>query len=262
MQGGGVLNPRDFGSQRDKAILAEIEARQALNTDQVQALFFRDMKGGDRKARERLLKLYERKRVKRCQVALTEPYCYYTGNRHGRLEHLLDLNWVYVWLRLGLKTWEELHCFEYEQDFGILQSDALAVIKNTVTGRLRVWLVEMDRGTDGFDKVERYNRLYSTEGYTDTWWAPLVDRFPLVQIVTTSAKRAAKIRGYHIRRENKNGLEFGVRLLEDLRRDCLGGGNKGGRVKSGDGAISAKDGGRTVEDGKGKSTIAAAVPGN
>ena len=160
--GGG--NARGYGSRRDKEILAAIEARQALTTEQVQALFFREVRHGDRKARERLLKLYEGGRVKRCRVALTEPYCYYTGARHGRLEHLLALNWVFVWLSLGLKTWEQMHCFNYEVDFGVLQADALATVRNTVTGRFRVCLVEMGRGTDGVDKVVRYNRLYGKEG--------------------------------------------------------------------------------------------------
>jgi hypothetical protein len=183
-------------------------------------LFFREVRHGDRKARERLFKLYEGRRLKRCRVALTEPYCYYVGVRHGRLEHLLALNWVFVWLSLGLKAWEQMHCFNYEVDFGVLQADALAAVRNTVTGRFRVWLVEMDRGTDGFDKVVRYNRLYGGEGYADAWWAPLVDRFPPILVATSGAKRAARIQE-HIRRENTHGLQFDLRLLGDLRRDCL-----------------------------------------
>ncbi|HBC95084.1 MAG TPA: hypothetical protein DCZ10_19880 [Pelotomaculum sp.] len=82
----------------------EIERRRALNTDQVRALFFKELKSGRTKAQEKLLKLSQRGRVKRCRIALTEPYCYYIGPRHGRLEHLLDLNWVYVWFMAGLKT--------------------------------------------------------------------------------------------------------------------------------------------------------------
>lgn len=219
------MNTRQKGSRRDKEILLEIERRQALNTDQIAALFFSGISHGHRKARERLLKLYKGRRVKRCRVALTEPYAYYIDRKHGRLEHLLALNWVYVWFTSGLKPWEQVHCFSYESNFGLLQADAFVAIKNNVTGHFKFCLVELDRSANDFDKVRKYNQLYQSEDYAGQWWAELADRFPPVLVVTTSPRRAAHIRE-RIEKENTNGLEFKVCLLEEISSPILGSQNK------------------------------------
>ena len=188
------MNTRQKGCYRDKAILEAIEGRKALDTDQITALLFKDIAQGRRKAQERLLKLYKGGRVKRCRVALTEPFCYFAGKKNGRLEHLLALNWVYVWFMAGLKAWEQIHCFSYESNYKLLQADAFAGIKNTVTGKFRFYFVELDRSQNDFDKVRKYNQLYKDGGYTGRWWSELTDRFPAVLVVTTSIKRAAHIR--------------------------------------------------------------------
>lgn len=206
------------GSQRDRQILNLIEQCQALNTDQITALIF---EGSDRKARERLLKLYKRKRVNRCRYSLTEPYCYYTGKKHGRLEHLLDLNWVYVWLVGGLKSWEQIVSFDYEvpcksNQERILQTDAFCGIKNAITGRHRFYYIELDRSYNDFDKVIKYNQYYESEGYTGQWWADLADRFPAVLVVTTTARRAARIQE-RIKKENSSNLDFKVMLLSEIK---------------------------------------------
>ena len=214
------MNTRQKGCYRDKAILEAIETRKALDTDQVAALLFRDMKHGRRKAQERLLKLFKGGRVKRCRTALTEPYCYFTGKKNGRLEHLLALNWVYVWFMAGLKAWEQIHCFSYEANYKLLQADAFVGIKNTVTGKFKFYFVELDRSQNDFDKVRKYNQLYQDGGYTDRWWAGLTDRFPAVLVVTTSAKRAVGIQE-RVKKENPAGLEFKVMLLSEIKEGLL-----------------------------------------
>lgn len=216
----GGLTTRQKGCLRDREILLEIERRQALNTEQVRSLFFKDLKSGRTKAQERLLKLYQGGRVKRCRVSLTEPYCYYTGPRHGRLEHLLDLNWVYVWFTAGLKAWEQVHCFNYEPPLGILQPDAFCGIRNSVTGRCKFWFVELDRSANDFDKVEKYNQYYGTEAYIGQWWRKLADRFPTILVVTTTARRATNILK-RIKDENEHGLNFKVMLLNEIKEGLL-----------------------------------------
>lgn len=209
------LTTNQKGYLRDKQILQLIENCQALNTDQIRNLVFKNCSHGARKARERLLKLYKSRRVKRCRYSLTEPYCYFVGRKHGRLEHLLELNWVYVWLVNGLKSWEQIQCFSHEYNLGILQADAFAGIRNTVTGKIKFYFVEMDRSDNDFDKVEKYNRWYESDGYAGQWWTDLADRFPVILVVTTTASRRARIME-RIKRENTRGLEFKVLLLSEI----------------------------------------------
>lgn len=210
------LTTNQKGSLRDRQILETVERCQVLNTEQITALIFKGISHGHKKAQARLLKLYKGKRIKRLRYTLTEPYCYYLGRKHGRLEHLLELNWVYVWLVNGLRSWERLEHFYYEYPLKILQPDALAGIKNTVTGKTKFTFVELDRSDNDFDKVEKYNRWYESDGYTSQWWADLTDRFPDILVVTTTARRRARIQE-RIERENTNGLEFKALLLDEIK---------------------------------------------
>ena len=214
------MNTRQKGCYRDRAILEAIDERKALDTDQISALLFKDITHSRRKAQERLLKLYKGGRVKRCRTALTEPYCYYLDRKHGRLEHLLALNWVYVWFMAGLKAWEQIHCFSYEANYKILQADAFAGIRNTITGKFKFYFVELDRSNNDFDKVRKYNQLYKVGGYAGQWWVKLSGRFPLVLVVTTSVKRAAHIQ-QRVKNENPAGLEFKVMLLDEIKEGLL-----------------------------------------
>ncbi|MDO7786109.1 replication-relaxation family protein [Desulforamulus aquiferis] len=207
------------GFHRDREILLAIEKLQALTTDQVTALFFEGSESSQRKARERLLKLYQMKKIKRCRYSLNEPYCYYLGRKHGRLEHLIELNWVYVWLTNNLRSWEQFYCFKHEYNLGVLQADALAGIRNTVTGKTKFSFVELDRSDNDFDKVEKYNRLYESDGYTRQWWSELADRFPNILVVTTTERRRAKILE-RVKQDNVNGLEFTIILNDEIKREC------------------------------------------
>ena len=134
------------------------------------------------------------------------------------LEHLLGVNWVRIWLQASCKSWERLHSFSYEQDFRILRCDGFAAIKNTFTGQFRFLFVEMDRGTNDFDKVKRYGKLFKEGGYSSSWWVNLTERFPPVLIATTTPRRSEQIRE-RVDAENANELEFKVLLLEDIKSE-------------------------------------------
>ncbi len=211
------LSNHALGSLRDKKILDLIQSRKALDTEQVRMIAFANMRSGRRKAQDRLQKLYVRQRVKRLRLAPNEPYIYYSGKRHGRIEHLIMLNWVYIWIERNLKSWETLQRWDYEFDHGILQADAFAVIKNTVTGELRFLFIEMDRSDNEFDKVTKYCDLYESENYS--WWGQYAKRFPPVLVVTTSAGRLSRIQEA-IGRDNRNGLQFEVYLLDFVKEAC------------------------------------------
>ncbi|HBV97800.1 MAG: hypothetical protein JL50_02835 [Peptococcaceae bacterium BICA1-7] len=210
------------GYHRDNEICRLIEKLQALDTEQVSVLIFSGQKHGRRKAQERLKVLFDRGRLKRWRAAPESPYIYFTGKKHGRMDHLVALNWVYVWMVRSVKSWEEVYRWDTEQDYGVLQADAFCAIRNTVTGKLRFWFVELDRAESGnlFDKVAKYNSLYDSEKYAGWWWADLADRFPGILTVTTAAPRERIIRGL-VEKENAAGLEFQICLLEKLKGECL-----------------------------------------
>lgn len=153
---------------------------------------------------------------------MEEPYAYYIdlSAKVEQMEHVILLNWVYVWLEHNLKSWEELHSFEYERDYGMVRADAFAVIKNRFTGRIRPSYVELDRGYNAFDKVRKYNDLYESEKYANEWWVEQVTGFPAVIIATTNGKRLRRI-NEAIERENRNGLEFFTFLVDQLRKDVI-----------------------------------------
>lgn len=170
-------------------------------------------------AQRRLKYLYDTDKIKRGKVFYNEPYYYYMEKKPKQIEHLLGLNWVYVWLKKGLKSWEEIHSFEYEVDFGVLRCDAFVAIKNTVTGTFRFIFVEMDiaDSDNRFTKIEQYNSLYANDLCEDCWWYGLAESFPRVLLVTTSARKERAIQGQIEGQE----LVYEVRLLEDIRRECL-----------------------------------------
>lgn len=203
------MNNRQKGYYRDKAILNAIFERYALDTEQVRCLYF-PTKYGRRKAQERLLKLYKKGKLKREKV--NDIYAYYI-EKPGMIKHTLAVNWVRIWFEKKAKSWEKVY-FYYEKDYKILRCDGFVAVKNTVTGGYKFYFVELDRGTNKFDKVEKYNKLFDDCGYDGDWWVKLTDKFPQVVIVTTS--RVEKIKEL-IKERNTNNLRFEVYLLDDIK---------------------------------------------
>lgn len=207
------------GYFRDSNILRAVQSYEMLDTEQIRLLYFLGLKYGRRIAQKRLLSLCKRGRLKRGRESMDHPYYYYIGKRCLQIEHKLGTNWVRLWIEHRLKSWESIHSFEYEQDYGILRADGLVAIKNKMTGAFRFCFVEFDNAMSGnqFDKVEKYNRLFEKQPVA--WWVKLTDRFPAIIVVTTSLARVQVIRE-KIKQENVNGLEFHVYELSQIRGEC------------------------------------------
>ena len=205
------------GSRRDSLILQTIEKWGALNTDQVQSLFFKEIAYGQRKSQDRLLYLHRSGKLQRKMVEGT--YCYFLDKK-GLLKHTIGVNWTRLWYEQKLANWEKLHSWNYEQDYKTLRCDGFAAVKNNMTGSFRFTFVEMDRGTNAFDKVLKYNKLFVEEKYLSWWWVKLTARFPPVQIVTLTQSRKNSVVS-EIERANENGLEFKVVLLDDIRKEVM-----------------------------------------
>lgn len=213
------MNLRLKGSMRDKAILRMVEEWGVVDTHQVRLMLFNDIQSSQRKAQDRLRKLTLKGSLNRWRAE--EGYLYSLGEKTALCEHMEGTNWVRVWFNHNLKSWEKLHCFLYEQDYGILRTDAFVAIKNTITGQFRFWFVETDLSySNKFDKVKKYCQLFEKGGYADRWWVDLTEKFPTILVVTASIARKEKILG-HIAEENTAGLNFEVRLLRDLREEVM-----------------------------------------
>lgn len=207
------VNNRRLGYCRDNAILEAVDQRRALETDQVRALLF-PFKAGQRKAQDRLLKLFQRNRLGR--EKLESGYAYFR-EAPGKLAHTVGVNWVRLWFEKQAKSWEQVR-WEYEADYGILRCDGFAAIRNIPTGKFRFFFVEYDRGTNVFDKVQKYNYLYASAGYMGRWWVDITERFPAILVVTEAGeKRIHEM----IRMENEHGLEFIVKNVTDIRKEVI-----------------------------------------
>jgi len=209
------LNLVQRGYHRARNILFQIEDYKIMSIAQVIQLYF-PFATGRRKAQEVLLKLHRKGKLERWRGE--EGYCYSLEPKTGRADHTVLVNWCRIWFEKRLKSWEGIHRFVYEDDYGFLRSDAFVAIKNKTTGKLKFWFVEADLSKNKFDKVSKYNKLLEqiNQGKLERWWIKLTDGFPWILVVTTTQARKEKILS-HIAEENKHGLEFRVYTLDELK---------------------------------------------
>ncbi|MGI1659602.1 MAG: hypothetical protein ACRKFN_11535 [Desulfitobacterium sp.] len=210
------LTPNQIGFMRDRAIIQSLVELGALDTNQIRFLHCPG-KAGLRKAQDRLQKLYAHKALNRVPRAINQAYVYYIPPKKPQnLEHLIMLNWVYVYL---LKSFERVESWsrEYQgwHSFGV-QPDALARINGLY------YAIEVDRAESRnyFDKIEKYNSLYADHGDEVMELLNNPPKFPRVIIVTSDPKRKAKI-DQLIKDNNPHGLKYMVRTLDTIVKECM-----------------------------------------
>lgn len=210
------MNHVRAGYRRDSVLVATIGEWKALTTEQVALLLF-PIPAGLRKAQQRLKKLYEQKRLLRCQHEAS--FCYYVDRKPGQLDHVLALNWVRIWLTRR-SHWTTLDRWEYEVACGDVRADGIGLVRNKWTNSHEAWFIEYDRGVshNPWDKAHLYNTLYESGRYLGAWWVPFVTRFPAILCVTDSAAKLNEMqRG--VKKHNPHGLRFEMKALEDLIRE-------------------------------------------
>jgi hypothetical protein len=213
------VNKVQIGCSRDNAIVDMVEKCRALDANQIAALLFRELPTGKRKAQQRLQKLHETKRLKRIRYSCNEPYVYYIDRLSGRLEHLVAVNWLYVWAKVSKRSWERLQAFEREPDYGTLQADALIAFRNTRDESAnRFYFVEVDLSDNDWDKTVKYNQMFSAKGYKGQWWTAMTKKFPTILCIATDQARA-RVMQKSIAEENPNGLRFEVKMLDDIKKE-------------------------------------------
>lgn len=170
--------------------------------------------------------MYDRKLLKRSRLSGNESYFYYT-EKPKQIEHRLGVNWVYVWQTLKYRKLPDyrINFFQHEDTYENLRADALMLVQNTFKKVNIFSFVEFDIAESGndFDKVTLYNDLYEKNEISSRAWFKLATGFPSVVIVTTGSKQ----RIFDRMGENRNGLEFEVYTLDEIRRECLYGGSNG-----------------------------------
>ena len=219
------MNNLEKCCQRDRRVLTYLDALGCLDTDQVKALCFSGFDGGLRKAQQRMKRLTDLGRVNRLRPSLDAPYAYFTGERPVQIEHVIARNWVYLWLVSRCSSWEKVEGWYPEEDHGILRCDALADVRNKVTGKHRFYFVEVDRYQSGnrWDKAKKYTELCRRG--IQALWVEQAESFPVIFCVTDHPARLEAIRKA-VRDENPLGLRFEIRLLEEVRREALGVGDR------------------------------------
>ena len=216
------MNNHQKGYRRVREIVEAVDRCGVLDAVQIELLIYGGRsESNKRQAQRKLQKLHKLRRLNRGRVAVSQPYHYYTGKAPGQPEHRLATNWIYLWMLKNLKNWETLHSFDYEPDYKLLRADALASVKNKVTGKFLFYFIEADLSHNPFDKVKKYNDLYASERYAGSWWVNLADRFPAVIVATESESRLKAIQKA-VDEENVHGLEFRAYLLDHLKEVCRG----------------------------------------
>lgn len=215
-----MLNDRLRGFHRDRDVLESIRTYEVLNTEQVYILHFSELRHGLKKARERLRKLYNIKRINRGRLDLTESCYYYDGKRPNGIEHIINRNWGFIYLLHQANQWERMADWRREYSIGPLQADGFLGLHNSFTKMNRYWFVESDRSASNnkFEKIRLYNELYKSDSYLRESWAKLkiTSRFPTVLIVTDTDKKASHIQRL-IEQENKENLLFEVITIESIK---------------------------------------------
>ncbi|MBC2726236.1 hypothetical protein [Desulfosporosinus sp.] len=130
------------------------------------------------------------------------------------------MSWVYVWFmrKQGetVLTWET----EELKEFG-LRVDALCSTKILMTGEIRWYCIEIDRGSVSrhkFRKIDIYDDLYLKEGVAGSKLMKKLGnpaRFPKVIIVTDDPKHGQKIR--RLVAESKTKVRYEVHLLSAIK---------------------------------------------
>ncbi len=167
------------------------------------------------KSRSVMRKLYDSGRVKRGRCMVSDDYVYYPNRPPDKIDHLIQVNWVWVYLMLTGK----LDHFENEPDYGDLIPDAYFIFDG------KPYFLEFHRSVNQrkFDKISKYAAYLESEQWdTDDW--PMPGKFARIIVVTETEKDAVKLRGV-VARDNKAGLWVKVVTLEEVRKDvlcCLG----------------------------------------
>ena len=203
---------------RDNTIIELISQFGVLDTKQIYYLVAYHQLSGYKIIQRRMTKLRKQNRVKVIKMPKEFPYVYYTEKKPKQLEHKLATIWGYIYIKFNLlKQYEQIVDFNLKDDYGILKPDGFITIKNNFTNEFRHVFIEADLSNNPFDKVIKYNKLFSENRFiTKDWYKQIKDsptkRFPSILILTHRVKLVKN----KIIVDNINNLEFKVINLNEI----------------------------------------------
>lgn len=192
---------------RDEKILATVEQFGCVGASQIARMFFTTHKYSEDKARKRLRSLATRN-VLQCSKGMSNTY--YIGNAIKQSRHNLARLEAYLKLMEQKKDYEEIKIY-FEVPICEARADLLVSIANKFTHSKSYVIIEIDLGTNPFDKAELYNKIFDGDEWTTLWWARgEVARFPKIIVYTTRTDVVKEC----IREQNRNGLRWEVWTCE------------------------------------------------
>jgi hypothetical protein len=221
-----MLNSRQIGFQRARAIRESIDQFGALVIEQLVAMHFNGMEYGIVKARERMRKLSERNgHISKEKLDTSGRLYYYpTGSRpqHNSAFHVINRNWGFLYLIQGKKDYQKVVDLDTEYDLDILVADGFIGLLNTFTNVTDYWFIESDKASskNKFEKVLKYTEYYKSGKYKLEHWATKAKRFPGVLIVTDTPTKAKKIMEL-IEKQNTEGIRFKVITVEEIKTEIM-----------------------------------------
>lgn len=172
-----------------------------------------------------LRRLVKTKKIRKGSRNIEQPN-YFFIDEVGQPLHTIGVNFIWLYFEKWKKyqAGDSIEVFQTEpmEYLPYLRPDAFVTVKNMVKKCKIFYFVEFDVYESGnaFDKVKRYNDLFEAikTKKVSYPWLQETNGFPQIVIVTSgSTDRIKKI----INRENRNGLDFEVRTLDDIKKQCL-----------------------------------------
>lgn len=203
-----------MGLARCMSIKNHIVSRRSLTREQVQLVVFGDTGYARWKCRSVLKRLCDTGKLKRGRCMVSNDYVYFSGRPPDKIDHLIQVNWVWVALVLTGK----LDYFENEPDCGVVIPDAYFILDG------KPYFLELHRAVNQrkFDKIQKYAEYYRSGAWNKDDW-PMPGKFARIVVVVEVGMDVEKIRKV-VKVDNKEGLWVNVVTLEQVRKDvwkCL-----------------------------------------
>jgi len=231
-----MMSHHKKGYYRDQKIVALVENRYCLTTDQLRILVFREYEHVDmcyRRLRILSGNVKQKKKrppqINRDRLSMSEPFFYWPSrkDRPDQIEHRIGVNWLFVWFTTWAKrTGAEMNFRgepkEYEPT---VRPDAFTSFRTT--NKSHLYFGEFHRHESGneFDKLPKYTALFNDiitqkqHGIRPYPWVELRDqRIPTLTVVTTGPKQPIL---ECLVNQNPLGIPYELLTLEELKERCV-----------------------------------------
>jgi len=228
MNGNINFNTRKKGYYRDKEVKNAINTFQALTSEQICYLHFKDIRNWNHaliKTRERLRNI---KGINKIKIDIYgKPYCYYIDKKpkDKNFLHIINRNWGLIYL-INLNNYFKLDDIKHEYVLGNIQPDSFTRFYSEKGNKYSYWFIESDRSDshNKFTKIKQYNEMYQNNMWANEYWNMdkiyKPDYFPKILIVSDTLRRIDTILEC-VRQENKEKLDFYIISVQEIKNNLI-----------------------------------------